>query len=90
VTREAWTDERLDDLAATLRPLPLQVARLTEAVERLTEEMRTMRQDLVGLRGEVAEVRTQLAATQRQIAQIGWGCAAALLTAMIALLVAVL
>jgi hypothetical protein len=27
---EAWTDERLDDLAATLRPLPAEMARNTE------------------------------------------------------------
>jgi hypothetical protein len=71
---EAWTDERLDDLAATLRPLPAQMARNTEAIERLTDEVRSMRTDLSGL--------------QRQIAQIGWGLSAALVGTMIALIVA--
>lgn len=73
---EAWTDERLDDLAASLRPLPTQVARVTEAVDRLTEEIHGLRQDM--------------SASQRQIAPIGWALAAALVSAMVALTLAVL
>jgi uncharacterized coiled-coil DUF342 family protein len=42
----AWTDERLDTLAASLRPLPAEVAKVTEAVARLTEETRSLRRDL--------------------------------------------
>lgn len=80
---EAWTDERLDDLAASLRPLPMQVARVTEAVDRLTEETHGLRQDMYGLRQDMS-------ASQRQIAQIGWALAIALFSAMIALTVAVL
>jgi chromosome segregation ATPase len=79
---EAWTDERLDDLAATLRPLPAQMARNTEAIDRLTEEMRSMRTDL-------AAFRSDFSALQRQIAQIGWAMATALVGVMIALVVAV-
>jgi hypothetical protein len=83
---EAWTDERLDDLAATLRPLPAQMARNTEAIERLTEEMRSMRVDNLA---QFTSLRADLSALQRQIAQIGWGLSAALVGTLIALIVAV-
>jgi hypothetical protein len=71
---ETWTDERLDDLAAALRPLPEQVAGLVAAVDHLADETKAMRVDL--------------SASQRQIAQIGWGLVAALLGALAALIVA--
>lgn len=64
----------MDDLAATLRPLPAEMARNTEAIERLTDEVRSMRTDLSSL--------------HPQIAQIGWGLSAALVGTMIALIVA--
>jgi ribosomal protein L29 len=58
---EAWTDERLDDLAATLRPLPAQMARNTEALERIADEIATLRADnraeFAALRGEMGAVR---------------------------------
>jgi len=72
---EAWTDDRLDDLAATLRPLPAELARSTAALERQGEELQAIRADLSAL--------------QRQIAQIGWGLSAALVGTLIALIVAV-
>ena len=77
---ESWTDERLDDLAAALRPLPAQVARNAEAIERLAGEMREMR-------GEMREMRADLAASHRQFAQIGWGLSFALTGALVALIV---
>ena len=79
---EAWTDERLDDLAATLRPLPAQMARNTEALERVTDELRAVRADITAL-------RTDFSALQRQLAQIGWAMATALVGVLIALIVAV-
>jgi hypothetical protein len=83
---EAWTDERLDDLAATLRPLPAEVARNTEAINRLTEETRSMRADFSA---QFIAQRAELSALQRQIAQIGWALSAALIGVLIALIVAV-
>jgi hypothetical protein len=80
---EAWTDERLDDLAAALRPVPAQLARNTEAVERLTDEMRSMRTDLSALRGDFS-------AMQRQLAHIGWALAGALVGVLGAFLVTLL
>jgi septal ring factor EnvC (AmiA/AmiB activator) len=87
---EAWTDERLDDLAATLRPLPVEfgevraelaavraeVAKLTEAVNHLHEDNRAIRADLSAL--------------HRQIAQIGWGLSAALVGVLVALVFSVM
>jgi ABC-type transporter Mla subunit MlaD len=72
----------MDDLAATLRPLPAEMARNTEAINRLVEEMRSMRTDL-------SAQRTDLSALQRQIAQIGWGLSAALVGTLVALIVAI-
>jgi hypothetical protein len=71
----------MDDLAAALRPLPEQMARMSEAVDRLTDEVRSMRGDLRSLRGD-------LSGSQRQIAHIGWALSAALIGAVVALLVA--
>lgn len=79
---EAWTDEHLDDLAATLRPLPAQLARNTEAIERLGEELHSMRADF-------GAMRANFSAMQRQIAQIGWTLSAALVGVLVALVVAV-
>ena len=72
VPPETWTDERLDDLAAALRPLPAQLARNTEAIERMTEEMRAMRADM--------------SAMQRQMTQIGWGAAGLLAAQLVAII----
>ncbi len=72
---EAWTDERLDDLAASLRPLPEQVAKVATAVEHLADETRSLREDL--------------SASQRQITQIGFMLATALIGAVVALVIAV-
>lgn len=79
---EAWTDERLDDLAATLRPLPERMARVEERLEGierrlddLIEEMRLMRQDM--------------SAMQRQFAQQGWAMSFALVGAVVALIISV-
>ena len=84
---DSWTDERLDDLAATLSPLPAQVARNTEAIDRMSIEMRAMRQEMREMRGEMREemraMRADLLATQRQMTQIGWGFAAALVIVVV-------
>ena len=69
--RTRWTDERLDELAETLRPLPQQVARLTTAVEHLTQGTRAIRNDLTAL--------------QLQVGKIGWALAVSLLGTVAAL-----
>jgi hypothetical protein len=71
-----WSDERLDDLAAALEPVPARVAVLEAMVDRLMEENRVL--------------RSELATTQRQLLQVAWllvgamvGGAGALLAALI-------
>jgi hypothetical protein len=71
-----WSDQRLDDLAAALEPVPARVAVLEAIVERLGEENRVL--------------RAELATTQRQLLQVAWllvgaliGGAGALLAALI-------
>jgi hypothetical protein len=71
-----WSDERLDDLAAALEPLPARVAVLEAIVERLVEENRALRDDLLTI--------------QRQLLQVAWllvgamlGGAGALVAALI-------
>jgi hypothetical protein len=71
-----WSDQRLDDLAAALEPVPARVAVLEAIVERLVEENRVL--------------RSELATTQRQLLQVAWllvgamvGGAGALLAALI-------
>ena len=75
---ETWTDERLDDLAATLRPLPAEVARLSAEVRSVTEETRAFRQ----------EMREDMRALRSDFAHIGWGLVATLVAAVVVLIVA--
>jgi hypothetical protein len=70
-TVHEWSDARLNDLAATLEPVPTRVAALTEAVARLTDENRAL--------------RAELASMQRQLLQVAWGLVAALIAAAAAL-----
>ena len=73
--RSAWTDERLNNLAATL----------DMSIKLLREEVHTLREET---RQDFRDLRADLSAWQRQIAQIGWALAAALIGAIIALIVA--
>ena len=79
-----WTDERLNDLAATLEPLPAAVARieahLQDGLGGLRDEVRELHEDNRSLRGDVS-------AFQRQLTQVGWGLAAALVGVLVALVV---
>jgi hypothetical protein len=71
-----WSDERLDDLAAALEPLPARVAVLEAIVERLVEENRALRGELVTI--------------QRQLLQVAWLLVGALLGGAGALLAALI
>jgi predicted phage gp36 major capsid-like protein len=74
--RSAWTDERLDDLAASI----------DQRFTLLHEEVRALRTEM---HDEFRELRGDLSAWQRQIAQIGWALVVALIGAIVALIVAV-
>jgi hypothetical protein len=97
---EAWTDERLDDLVATLRPLPGEIGAVRAD---LAAEMGAVRAELAAVRVELAKldekvsgliednraIRGDLLALHRLIAQIGFGLSGALVGVLIALIVAV-
>jgi hypothetical protein len=71
-----WSDERLDDLAAAVEPIPARVAVLEAIVERLAEENRAL--------------RIELTVTQRQLLQVSWILVGALLGGAGALLAALI
>ena len=88
---EEWNDERLNDLAATLQPIPTQVAMLTAGVAHLDHavtqiqpvpaQIAVLAAGMEQLAGENRALRTELAAVHRQIIQISWALVAALLGA---------
>jgi hypothetical protein len=87
VASKAWTDDRLDDLAASLEPLVTQVAVLAELVQDLREDTRLLRQDLTT---ETLALRQELAAAQRQLVQLAWGLVATLMGAVVAVLASII
>jgi hypothetical protein len=92
-----WTDQRLDEFAAALGPLPVQVAVLEATVEHLDHlaaameavpaQLAVLTAAADRLADENRALREELAATQRQLLQIAWGLVAALMGAAAALLV---
>ena len=91
VAREAWTDERLDDLTQRVdegfnrTEREFQAVRLEMRTEfaAVRSEMKTefssARSEIGELRSEVVEVRSDINALTRTIAQAGFGMAGALL-----------
>lgn len=90
-----WSDARLNDLAAALEPLPVQVATLGVTVEHLDQlavqlapvpaQVAVLTAAVERLAAENRALREELAATQRQLLQIAWGLVAALIGAAAAL-----
>jgi uncharacterized protein YoxC len=95
-----WTDQRLDEFAATLGPVPVQVAVLEATVEHLDHlaaameavpaQLAVLTAAADRLADENRALREELAATQRQLLQIAWGLVAALMGAAAALIVGML
>jgi hypothetical protein len=91
--RSAWTDERLDDLAASM---DTSVKLLREEIQGLRSDIREefrelrkeFREDSRDLRADFGKLHSEFFAWQRQIAQIGWAFASALIAALVALIVA--
>jgi hypothetical protein len=83
-----WTDERLDDLADALEPIPVQVAVLDATVKHLAVALEPVPAQLAVLAATVEllteenrALRAELSSTQRQLLQVAWGLVAALLGA---------
>jgi hypothetical protein len=95
---EQWTDERLNDLADALEPVPAQVAVLEATIKHLDQlatallpvpaQLAVLANTVDRLVDENRALREELAATQRQLLQIAWGLVAALLGAAAALVAA--
>jgi hypothetical protein len=71
-----WTDERLNDMATALEPVPARVAVLEAIVEHLIDENRVL--------------RAELATIERQLLQVAWVLVGALLGGAGALLAALI
>jgi hypothetical protein len=87
---ESWTDERLDDFAASLRPLPAEIASLRVEMASIRGDRASMRAELAHLAQrvdsnteEIRLLRQDVSALQRQLAQIGWGYGFVLLAGVI-------
>jgi hypothetical protein len=97
---EEWTNLRLNQLAATLEPVPARVAELGATVEHMDqvadrlEPIPTQLAVLAAAVDRLAEenraLRAELAATQLQLVQMAWGLVAALVGAAGALAAALL
>jgi len=79
-----WTDERLNDLADALEPVPVQVAVLDATVKHLAVALEPVPSELAVLTAKVERLteenralRAELALTQRQLLQVAWGLVAA-------------
>jgi hypothetical protein len=92
-----WTDERLNDLADALEPIPVQVAVLDATVKHLAVTLEPVPSELAVLASTVDRLtdenralRAELSYTQRQLLQVAWGLVAALVGAAGALIAAML
>jgi hypothetical protein len=92
---EEWTDERLNDLATSLQPIPTQVAMLAAGVAHLddvTKQLQPVPAQIAVLAAGMEQLaienralRTELAAVQRQLIQISWALLAAMVGAAAAI-----
>ena len=87
----AWTDDRLNDLAAEFEPVPKQLAMLTAStahfehvaaqMEPLPAQLAVLAASVERLTDESRTLRAELAAAQRQLVQISWVLMGALMGA---------
>jgi hypothetical protein len=82
--RGAWTEERLDDLATSMR----------EGFARVDQDIRELRAEIAGLRTEMREeiggVRAEVDALRQTMIRVGGGMLAAMCIGFLSILVAVL
>jgi hypothetical protein len=82
MAREAWTDERLDDLSS----------KVDDGFKDMREEFRAVRSEMQiefqGVRGEIHGVR-DVAAMNRNLVQLTWGLIGTMLVGFLGMTVAV-
>ena len=80
MARDAWTDERLDDLKASV----------DTGFGETRAEFRALRGEMQGLRGEVQGIRDEVAALNRSFQQLTWGLIGAMLLGFLGTISAIL
>jgi chromosome segregation ATPase len=78
MAREAWTDERLDDLNK----------KVDDGFREMREEFRAVRGEMQGLRGEIQGVRDEIAVMSRNLMQLTWGLIGTMLVGFLGTIVA--
>jgi hypothetical protein len=78
MAREAWTDERLDDLNK----------KVADGFREIREEFRAVRGEMQGLRGEIQGVRDEVAAMSRNLMQLTWGLIGTMLVGFLGTIIA--
>jgi len=94
VAREAWTDERLDDLN---KKVDEGFQEMRTEFRALRGEMRAefqgvrgeMRAEIRGVRGEIQGVREEIASMSRNLMQLTWGLIGAMLVGFLGTIAAV-
>ncbi len=76
MAREAWTDNRLDDLNK----------KVDEGFKEMREEFRAMRAET---KGELQAIRAEIGALNRTVAQLAYGLIGALLVGFLGTIVAI-
>ncbi len=76
--REAWTDERLDDLNDRVGSLE----------RRIDEGFKEMREEFGAVRTEMREMRAEVGALNRTVAQLAFGLVGAILIGFLATIAA--
>jgi hypothetical protein len=82
--RGAWTDERIEE----------KMTAVDTAFDRLHDDLGGVREELHGMRSEFTEelrgLRSDFSSLQDRLVQIGFGLVAVLISALVALIVAIL
>ena len=84
MAREAWTDERLDDLSK----------KVDVGFKEMRTEFRTLRGEIAGefqaARGEIQGVRDEVAAMNRNLIQLTWGLIGMMLVGFLGIIATIL
>jgi uncharacterized protein YPO0396 len=84
MARDAWTDERLDDLNARLESVD---QRMENGFAEMREEFRAMRGEM---QSEFQAVRAEIGAVSRNLMHLTWGLIGTMLVGFLGTIVAVI
>jgi len=95
MAREAWTDERLDDLNKKVddgfKEMHAEFRALRGEMKSEFQAVRAeMKSEFQGVRGEIQGIRNELAAMNRNLVQLTWGLIGTVLVAFLGIIAAIL